>query len=108
MPHILLAGAGFTRNWGGWLARELEGDLLARLAGDPELRWLVQASGNYEEALESARQAGSSGAGPGIVAVRRFEEVIKASLGNEYGAGAIKRDGPCAGHHGGAGVSGTF
>ncbi len=29
--HLLLLGAGFTRNWGGWLARELEGDILQRL-----------------------------------------------------------------------------
>jgi hypothetical protein len=53
MSHILLTGAGFTRNWGGWLAKELEGDLLARLAKDRELRKLVQESANYEEALES-------------------------------------------------------
>lgn len=39
--HILLTGAGFTRNWGGWLAKELEGDLLARLAQDRELRDLL-------------------------------------------------------------------
>jgi hypothetical protein len=53
MPHILLTGAGFTRNWGGWLAKELEGDLLARLANDRELRKLVQESANYEKHLKS-------------------------------------------------------
>jgi hypothetical protein len=59
----LLTGAGFTCNWGGWLAKELEGDLLARLANDRELRKLVQESANYEEALEIARSPGFSGRG---------------------------------------------
>ena len=26
MSHLLLTGAGFTRNWGGWLASEIEGE----------------------------------------------------------------------------------
>jgi hypothetical protein len=26
MTHLLLAGAGFTHNWKGWLAKEMEGD----------------------------------------------------------------------------------
>jgi hypothetical protein len=42
MTPILLTGAGFTRNWGGWLAKEIEGDLLGRLLEDPNLRQRVQ------------------------------------------------------------------
>ena len=34
MTHLLLTGAGSTRNWGGWLAGEIEGDLLNRLRGN--------------------------------------------------------------------------
>jgi hypothetical protein len=37
MTHLLLTGAGFTRNWGGWLASEIEGDLLQRLRGNGEV-----------------------------------------------------------------------
>ena len=61
MTHILLTGAGFTYNWGGWLAKELEGDLLARVSGDRALLRLLQLSSNYEEALEKARAPGFSG-----------------------------------------------
>lgn len=56
--HILLTGAGFTRNWGAWLAKELEGDLLGRLAPHPNLQRLIQNSSNFEEALETARSGG--------------------------------------------------
>jgi hypothetical protein len=53
--HLLLTGAGFTYNWGGWLAKELEGDLLGRLAPSPVLQHLVQNASNFEEALDAAR-----------------------------------------------------
>ena len=80
MTHILLTGAGFTRNWGGWLAKELEGDLLARLANDRELRKLIQESANYEEALEIARSPGFSGHNLGPGAVKRLEQAIAESF----------------------------
>jgi hypothetical protein len=80
MTHILLTGAGFTRNWGGWLAKELEGDLLARLANDRELRKLVQESANYEEALEIARSSGFSGRSLGPEAIKRLEQAIAESF----------------------------
>jgi hypothetical protein len=78
--HILLTGAGFSRNWGGWLAKELEGDLLARLASDSELRKLVQTSTNYEEALEFARGVGFSRPGAGTEAIKRLEKAIEDSF----------------------------
>jgi hypothetical protein len=52
MRHILLTGAGFTRNWGGWLATEIEGDLLRRVRDDGTLLNLVQNSDGFETALE--------------------------------------------------------
>ncbi len=55
--HLLLTGAGFTYNWGGWLAKELEGDLLGRLASSPVLQRLVQDASNFEEALDTARRS---------------------------------------------------
>lgn len=78
--HILLAGAGFTRNWGGWLAKELEGDLLARLADDRQLSKLLQSSSNYEDALEKARSPGFSSADVGPAQVKRFEKAIEDSF----------------------------
>ena len=76
MPHILLTGAGFTPNWGGGLAKELEGDLLARLAPHEQLRRLVQNSENYEEALGKARAPGYSGVGVSAVQLTILEEAI--------------------------------
>ena len=56
MPHLLLTGAGFSRNWGGWLASEA----FEYLIGCPEilrndhlqdLLWKCQPSGGFESAL---------------------------------------------------------
>jgi hypothetical protein len=80
MTHILLTGAGFTRNWGGWLAKELEGDLLARLAPHEQLRRLVQNSENYEEALGKARSPGYSGISVSPAQLKIFEDAIKESF----------------------------
>jgi hypothetical protein len=56
MKHILLLGAGFSRNWGGWLASEV----FEYLLGHPniminndlkQLLWNNQSKGGFEEAL---------------------------------------------------------
>jgi hypothetical protein len=49
--HVLLLGAGFSRNWKGYLAAEIMGDLLGRLAENPHLSKLLRDSGNFEDAL---------------------------------------------------------
>jgi len=43
MGHVLLLGAGFSRNWGGWLATEVFEYLLGcpEIANDPNLRALL-------------------------------------------------------------------
>lgn len=56
MTNVLLTGAGFTRNWDGWLGEEIEGDLLGRLAEAPPVRMLVQNSANFEVALHDLQQ----------------------------------------------------
>ena len=43
MPHHLLTGAGFTRNWGGWLANEAFEYLLGAPDVDEYLRNIVTA-----------------------------------------------------------------
>lgn len=72
--HLLLTGAGFTYNWGGWLAKELEGDLLGRLTSHPALQRLVQNATNFEEALDTARRSIASDQ------VRVLEATIKDSF----------------------------
>ncbi|PRC92733.1 SIR2 family protein [Solimicrobium silvestre] len=56
MSHLLLLGAGFSRNWGGWLA----GEAFEYLLGCPEvacnshlqqLLWRNQPAGGFENAL---------------------------------------------------------
>ena len=55
--HLLLLGAGFSRNWGGWLASEVFEYLLAapEIADNPELRgllWSTKLKGRgFEDAL---------------------------------------------------------
>lgn len=56
MPHYLLLGAGFSRNWGGWLASEAFEYLLGcpEVASNPQLQellWRNQPNGGFENAL---------------------------------------------------------
>ena len=78
--HLLLTGAGFTYNWGGWLAKELEGDLLGRLASSPALQRLVQNAPNFEEALDTARRSFANDQ------VRVLETTVKDSFQAMNGA----------------------
>ena len=50
MPHFLLIGAGFTRNWGGPLSDEVTGSLLGDLHDDVELAAALRR-GPFEEAF---------------------------------------------------------
>jgi hypothetical protein len=75
MTPILLTGAGFTRNWGGWLAKEIEGDLLGRLHADPDLRQRVQGGDGFEEVLATLK---SEAEGPDAEAKRRYADLQKA------------------------------
>jgi len=53
-PHILLLGAGFSRNWGGWLADEAFEYLLGCPQLDDGLRtllWRYKGQGGFECAL---------------------------------------------------------
>jgi hypothetical protein len=61
MPHYLLTGAGFSRNWGGWLADEAFEYLLGCSEMTPDVRNLLwkhraQRSG-FEGALQELRAA---------------------------------------------------
>jgi hypothetical protein len=55
MTHILLTGAGFSRNWGGWLANEAFEFLLGCPEFDDRLRQMLWANkekgGGFEDVL---------------------------------------------------------
>lgn len=66
MKFYLLIGAGFSRNWGGWLASEV----FEYLLGDPtviasarlrDLLWKHQAAGGFEAALDEVQRDTASG-----------------------------------------------
>lgn len=50
MRHVLLLGAGFSRNWGAPLASEIAGSLLSELHDDPVLAPRLR-SGPFEDAF---------------------------------------------------------
>jgi len=61
MTPDLLIGAGFSRNWGGWLASEAFEYLLGhpavmRSAPLRDLLWKNQPKGGFEAALDELRQ----------------------------------------------------
>src|SRR6185436_1066773 len=56
MARVLLIGAGFSRNWDGWLAGEIMGDMYARLADDDELSTLLARAANFEYALSEVQE----------------------------------------------------
>ena len=57
--HVLLIGAGFSKNWGGLLASEVDGRILAHKAvqARPNLGPLILGGSTFEEALQKARAA---------------------------------------------------
>ena len=62
MTHIALLGAGFSRNWGGWLAAEVLGELLGRLSQDRETYVKLRRSQSFEDTLaELQAEARTSG-----------------------------------------------
>jgi hypothetical protein len=64
MPHYLLTGAGFSRNWGGWLANEAFEYLLGAAEVDELLRsvlWDAKLRGEgFEGALAAAQNTYAS------------------------------------------------
>src|SRR5262245_26026712 len=73
MPHILLIGAGFTRNWGGPLSAEITGSLLGDLHDDPILANALR-SGPFEDAFAGFQTP--SGPSDAIARVRRFQGAV--------------------------------
>lgn len=55
MNTVLLLGAGFSRNWDGWLAAEIMGGLFDRLRDNNELSQVLVQAGNFEDALSNVQ-----------------------------------------------------
>lgn len=68
MPHYLLIGAGFTRNWGGPLSDEVTGSLLGALHDDPVLSATLRR-GPFESSFQGFKS-------PASESQRRFQDAV--------------------------------
>jgi hypothetical protein len=73
MPHYLLVGAGFSRNWHGPLSEEITGSLLGELHDDPELTAALRR-GPFEDAFQGFLPA--TGSFETIARQRRFQNAV--------------------------------
>lgn len=82
MARIALLGAGFTRNWGGWLAAELIGELCGRLVDRPHVNQMLRLSGDFEYVLGARRTVAEREPSneQAVEDVRRLEEAILKSF----------------------------
>lgn len=81
MTHIALLGAGFSRNWGGWLAPEVFGELLSRLGHDRETYQRLRRSGNFEDTLaELQAEVRSQGSADANARLQNFELAVQSTF----------------------------
>jgi hypothetical protein len=77
MFHVALLGAGFSRNWGGWLATEVLGELLGRIANDREIYTRLRQSRNFEDTLaELQAEARTRGTPDSTARLDTFERAV--------------------------------
>jgi hypothetical protein len=81
MHHFLLLGAGFSRNWGGWLASEVFDYLLGspEILDNPHLRralWKTKDSGGFEQTLSQLQSDHPLGLAEEERASRGFEQAL--------------------------------
>lgn len=75
MSHILLLGAGFSRNWGAPLASEVTGSLLGALHDDAELARRLRR-GPFEDAFAGFQRPRGDGADS--LRLRRLQDAVTA------------------------------
>jgi hypothetical protein len=73
MSHVLLIGAGFSRNWGGPLSDEITGSLLGDLGDDAEIATALR-NGPFEDAFQGFHTP--SGSGAAAARLRRFQSSV--------------------------------
>ena len=85
--HFLLLGAGFSRNWGGWLASEVFEYLLGcpEILSNAHLRralWKSQSEGGFEQALSVVQADNSLGQMERDQAIQAFEIALIRMYGD--------------------------
>ena len=86
MTHIALLGAGFSRNWGGWLAPEVLGELLGRASQDREIYAKLRRTRNFEDALaELQAEARTQGTSESRARLESFERAVQATFADMNG-----------------------
>jgi hypothetical protein len=99
-PYAVLAGAGLSRNWGGYLASEMWGTILSQptIEGSERLRSLFLHETDFERALGSARSDPAYDAGDRLsveaavrAAFERHDEILRHSLRGDRGEGSWMR-----------------
>lgn len=80
MAHIALLGAGFSRNWGGWLASEVLGELLGRLAEDRDIYSRLRRTQNFEDALAELQEKARLGQNGALTRLEKFECAVQATF----------------------------
>jgi hypothetical protein len=77
MNAVLLTGAGFSHNWGGRLAREMNTAVALRLQTDHHLAALLHRNPNFEGALTELQNEAAISARPGVAdRLQRLEMAI--------------------------------
>jgi len=83
LPHILLLGAGFSRNWNGWLANEIGGDVAGRVAADRYLSEVLSRADGFEDALSQIQsEYKSSPNAENKARLDKFQGAILATFGS--------------------------
>lgn len=77
MTCVALLGAGFSRNWGGWLATEVLGELLGRVIGDNETYAKLRHFQNFEDTLADLQaEARTKDTDDAIERLAQFERAV--------------------------------
>jgi hypothetical protein len=76
MNTVLLTGGGFSANWGGRLAREVNTAVARRVSNDANLAALLHRNPNFEEALAELQNAAARSALGADEQLQRLEAAI--------------------------------
>ena len=89
MHHIALLGAGFSHNWGGWLASEAFEYLLGthEVLADPGLRellWRYEGAGGFEAALAELQLEHDQPGVPVPLPIRAQLDAFQSAVGSMF------------------------
>lgn len=92
--HVLLLGAGFSRNWGGWLASELAGELSGLLSDRPWLCAMLRVYQGFERAYAERLKTAESARNNALAVedVARLQQAVLDTF-SALNAGFARRHG---------------